>query len=133
MTRREQRELAFLMLFTTEFHDINEFPAQDQIYIENLENEINDSDREYVCNKVNLTRDKISEIDKMISEKATGWSIDRMGRVELTILRLAIYEMLFDEDIPVSVSINEAVEIAKKFGGDDAPAFVNGVLSKFAN
>ena len=55
-----------------------------------------------------------------------------MGKVELTILRLAVYEMLFDEDVPVTVAINEAVEIAKKFGGDDTPAFVNGILAKVA-
>ena len=133
MTRRKQREHAFLMLFGTEFHNRNDFPAQDDLYIENLETEFSDEDREYVCSKVAATRDKIKEIDNMISQKATGWSIDRIGRVELTILRLAIYEMLFDDDIPVSVSINEAVEIAKKFGGDDAPAFVNGILSKFAD
>jgi N utilization substance protein B len=53
-----------------------------------------------------------------------------MGKVELTILRLAVYEMLFDEDVPATVAINEAVEIAKKFGGDDTPAFVNGILAK---
>ena len=55
-----------------------------------------------------------------------------MGKVELTILRLAVYEMLFDEDVPSTVAINEAVEIAKKFGGDDTPAFVNGILAKVA-
>jgi N utilization substance protein B len=121
------------MLFGTEFHKETEFPAQDDIYIDNLETEISDEDRAYVCQKVSATRGKIKEIDTMICQKAKGWSIDRIGRVELTILRLSIYEILFDDDIPVSVSINEAVELAKKFGGDDAPSFVNGILSKFAD
>ena len=69
-------------------------------------------------------------IDIMIDEKAKGWKTSGMGKVELTILRLAVYEMLFDEDVPATVAINEAVEIAKKFGGDDTPAFVNGILAK---
>lgn len=55
-----------------------------------------------------------------------------MGRVDLTILRLAVYEMKFDEDIPEKVAINEAVELSKKFGGDESPAFINGVLAKIA-
>ena len=83
-------------------------------------------------NKYLAIREKMAEIDKTIDEKSTGWKTSRMGKVELTILRLAVYEMLFDEDVPVTVAINEAVEIAKKFGGDDTPAFVNGVLAKVA-
>ena len=70
------------------------------------------------------------EIDPLISELAIGWSIERMPRVDLSILRVAIYEMMYRRDIPYSVSINEAVELAKKFGGDEAPAFVNGILAK---
>ena len=70
------------------------------------------------------------EIDPLIGELAIGWSIERMPRVDLSILRVAIYEMMYRRDIPYSVSINEAVELAKKFGGDEAPAFVNGILAK---
>ena len=74
----------------------------------------------------------LETIDKEISEKATGWTIDRMGKVDLAIIRLAVYEILFDESIPVGVSINEAVELAKKYGRDESGSFVNGVLAKFA-
>ena len=63
---------------------------------------------------------------------AEGWQTKRMGKVDLTILRLAVYEIKYDEDIPTGVAINEAVELAKKFGQDSSPAFVNGVLAKFA-
>ena len=69
----------------------------------------------------------------MLDSKATGWKVSRMGKVDLTILRLALYEMLFDDEVPVSVAINEAVELAKKFGQTESPAFVNGILAKFAN
>ncbi|MBO6015159.1 MAG: transcription antitermination factor NusB, partial [Lachnospiraceae bacterium] len=67
----------------------------------------------------------------LIRQTATGWTMERMGKVDLTILRLAVYEMKMDDTIPVSVAINEAVELAKKFGQDESPSFVNGVLAKF--
>ena len=69
----------------------------------------------------------------MINEKATGWTTNRMGKVDLAILRLALFEILYDDKVPTSVAINEAVEIAKKFGQDESPSFINGILAKFAN
>ena len=69
----------------------------------------------------------------MIEEVSEGWKIKRMGRVDLSIMRLAVYEMKYDEDIPVRVAINEAVEIAKKYGQDNSPSFVNGILAKVAD
>ena len=76
--------------------------------------------------------DRIPEIDSQIDQVAAGWKTRRMGKVELTILRLALYEMNWDESVPEKVAINEAVELAKKFGGKDSPAFVNGILARFA-
>ena len=73
---------------------------------------------------------EIPRLDEEINRVAEGWKTRRMGRVELTILRLALFEMKDDEEIPEKVAINEAVELAKKFGGDDSPAFVNGILAK---
>ena len=67
-----------------------------------------------------------------MNQASKGWKTSRMGKVDLTILRLASYEVLFDEDVPAKVAINEAVELAKKFGGDDSPSFINGVLGKVA-
>ena len=63
---------------------------------------------------------------------AVGWKTQRMGKVDLTIIRLALYEILYDEDIPTGVAINEAVELAKRYGTDESPSFVNGVLAKLA-
>ena len=120
------------MLFRTEFHDADELNAQDELYMSELEN-IKEEESEFINNKVRQTREKLSQIDEMISEKASGWSISRIGKVELTILRLAVYEIVFDESIPDGVAINEAVELAKKFGGDDSYSFINGVLSKFTS
>ena len=72
------------------------------------------------------------DIDDKIDEMAIGWRIDRMPKVDLSILRIAIYEMLYREDIPASVSINEAVELAKAFGGDRSSAYINGMLGTLA-
>lgn len=72
-------------------------------------------------------------LDQRISHASDNWSIDRMPAVDRSILRLAAYEMLYVDEIPVSVAINEAVDLAKKFGGDDSPRFVNGILGKIAN
>ena len=72
------------------------------------------------------------EIDGILNENAKGWKTTRMNKVDLTILRLAVFEIRWDEEIPVGVAINEAVELAKKFSGEESPAFVNGVLGKIA-
>lgn len=74
--------------------------------------------------------DKRDNIDKLISKHATNWQLDRMAVIDRNVLRLATYELLFREDIPPKVSINEAIDIAKKFGGNDSGKFVNGVLDK---
>lgn len=130
MKRRELREHIFEILFRVEFMDDQDMEEQMDLFFEDLAAEAEDVN--YMKNKYLAIREKMSEIDITIDEKSTGWKTSRMGKVELTILRLAVYEMLFDEDVPVTVAINEAVEIAKKFGGDDTPAFVNGVLAKVA-
>jgi N utilization substance protein B len=93
--------------------------------------ELKEEDSEYLRQRTEKIMDKIPEIDEKINQVAAGWKTRRMGKVELTILRLALYEMEYDDTIPVKVSVNEAVELAKKFGGDESPAFVNGILAKF--
>ena len=75
---------------------------------------------------------KSEEIDEMLNEHVTGWKTSRMNKVDLSILRLAVYEMKYDEDVPVGVAINEAVELAKQFGGDRSSAYINGMLGTFA-
>ena len=129
MKRRELREHIFEILFRVEFMNEEDMKEQMELFFEDLA-EARPEDVDYIKNKYMAVREKMPMIDIMINEKSTGWKTSRMGKVELTILRLAVYEMLFDEDVPVTVAINEAVEIAKKFGGDDTPAFVNGVLAK---
>lgn len=131
MGRRELREHIFTLLFLAEFHDTEEMGQQLALYFEKL-GEVEEKNQEYIDCKYRLILEKETEIDADIDQIAEGWKTTRMGKVDLTILRLAVYEMKFDEEIPVGVAINEAVELAKKFGGDDSPAFVNGILAKLA-
>lgn len=131
MTRREIREHIFLMLFRKEFHDRQDLLEQTEIYLSEI---CKPTAEEYVylTKRFHAILEKLDEIDNILSKTASGWSLKRMGKVELTILRLALFEMHYDDEIPIKVAINEAVELAKIFGGDEAPAFVNGVLAKLA-
>ncbi len=131
MKRSEIRENIFKLVFCGEFYSGSELPEQVEFYFEDLP-EVTEEEHAYMVEKFNRIKELIGEIDDRINGVAKGWKTDRMGKTELAILRLAVYEMLYDEDVPVKVAINEAVELAKKFGGDDSPSFVNGILAKLA-
>lgn len=131
MTRHEVREHIFRLLFMVEFHENEELPEQVKLYFDETE-EVSEQNQAYMKEKFERIKDKIPEIDAAINAAAEGWKTARMGKAELTILRLAFYEMKYDEDIPTRVAINEAVELGKTFGGDESPAFINGVLAKLA-
>lgn len=130
MTRRELRENVFLLLFRVEFHEEAEMAEQLKLLVEDLE-DVNEEDMEYINRKCHDIISKVEDIDAAINESTTGWKTSRMGKVDLSIIRLAVYEMKYEEDIPNKVSINEAVELAKRYGTDDSASFVNGVLAKF--
>ena len=132
MSRRELREQIFKLIFRAEFYDKEELPEQEKLFFEDYELNMKPEDETYISEKSNKILEKLDEIDGMINQEAKGWTTERMGKIELTILRLAIYEIKFDEDVPAGVAINEAVELAKKFGQDSSASFVNGVLAKFA-
>lgn len=131
MTRRQLRENVFKMLFRVEFHDDKELPEQLILFEDELE-PISEDEKIYMTNKYKDIYAHIEELNAAINEVSKGWKTIRMGKVDLTLIRLAVYEIRFEEEIPVKVSINEAVELAKKYGTDDSPAFVNGILAKFA-
>lgn len=132
MGRREQREQIFKLLFRIAFHKKEDMPEQLRLFFENADEETAEEDRRYITGKYERIMEKLPEIDSLLNEKAEKWTTDRMGKAELTILRLAVYEILFDAEVPVGVAINEAVELAKKFGQDNAKSFVNGILARFA-
>ncbi|MBQ1458437.1 MULTISPECIES: transcription antitermination factor NusB [Butyrivibrio] len=143
MKRSEEREQVFKLLFRVEFNPIEEMAEQEQLFSEDLpESEdlfmnsdakrLAEKDADKIRDKYEKIAAKLPQIDEMINEKTLGWDTERMAKVDLTIIRLAVYEIKFDEDIPTGVAINEAVELAKKFGQDGSASFVNGVLAKFA-
>lgn len=132
MRRREQREHIFKLLFMTQFNSEGEMPEQLSLYFDGL-GELSEEDQAAIYEKYGKIREHLEEIDQELNEYSRGWKTARMNRVDLTALRLAVYEMKLDEDVPVGVAINEAVELAKRFGGEDSGSFVNGVLGKIAS
>ena len=129
MTRREIREQVFKMLFRVEFYNQEEMSEQIAL-CEDDACSWKEKDKTYIFEKVEKISEKIEEIDAKINEVSEGWKTGRMGKVDLTLIRLAVYEMLYEEGVPAKVAINEAVELAKQYGTDNSPSFVNGVLAK---
>ncbi len=129
MSRREIREQIFKMLFQMEFHSEEELEEQFQLVMEELE-ETDEVKRAYIEQKLSEIRNHLAEIDALINERATGWKTNRMAKLDLSLIRLAAYEMKYEADIPTGVAINEAVELAKIYSSDGAPSFINGVLAK---
>lgn len=129
MTRHEVREHIFRLLFMAEFHEGEELKEQAALYFDEVK-EISEKNHAYIQEKLGKILEKLPELDAALNEAAEGWKTARMGKTELTVLRLAAYEIMCDEDIPARVAINEAVELGKTFGGDESPAFINGILAK---
>ncbi len=124
MKRRIAREEAFILIFEKQF---NSAPVEE---ILEIANEVRDlKPDEYINTVFKGVYDNLEELDNIISEKAIGWKISRISKTSLCVLRLAIFEIKFMEDIPVSVSINEAVELAKKYASPEEASFINGILS----
>ena len=124
MTRREARERVFELLFESEFRSEESF---EEIFYSSAENREIEND-DYIKKAFFSVMEKRSEIDEVIGKHSKGWKTSRLTNVSRSILRLCVYEMMFEKDIPYNVSINEAVELSKKFDDEKARPFVNGVL-----
>lgn len=133
MSRREIREHLFRMLFHKEFYSSEELEEQVSLYFDNLETTLTEGQALEIEKRFYAVLEKAPEIDEMLDNVSKGWRLNRMGKVDLTILRIAVYEMKYDEEIPVGVAINEAVELAKKYGEDHSKSFVNGILAKLVD
>ena len=129
MSRSELREHVFRMLFRIEFNNEEEMKEQENLYFDLLD-EVSEDSKDYILNKYRAITEKQDEIDAILNEVSEGWKTSRMNRVDLTILRLATYELKWDDEVPTGVAINEAVELAKKYSSDDGPSFINGILAK---
>ena len=127
MTRKEERELAFTLIFEKIFNDdltveeIIKNAVEARLIEENV----------FSCSLAQLTYDNRDEIDKIISENSVGWKIERLPKVTLAIMRLAFCELLYVPSVPTGVTINEAVELAKKFASQEDASFINGILGKY--
>ena len=127
MTRKEERELAFTLIFEKIFNDdltveeIIKNAVEARLIEENV----------FACSLAQLTYDNRDEIDKIISENSVGWKIERLPKVTLAIMRLAFCELLYVPSVPTGVTINEAVELAKKFASQEDASFINGILGKY--
>ena len=132
MSRRELREQIFRILFRAEFHDPKEYEEQRELFFALEDEEASEKDITYVNHKAEDIMTHLPKIDEAINAVAKGWKTSRMGKVDLTIIRLAVYELKYEDDIPTGVAINEAVELAKKYGTETSASFVNGVLAKLA-
>ncbi|MCH5273397.1 MAG: transcription antitermination factor NusB [Lachnospiraceae bacterium] len=144
MTRRELREHVFLLLFRRDFYNTEEMKEQISFYFDGVDLSEDAEEQEshrFLASPEGEDAEEVKkrfyevcshrdEIDAMITEATSGWRLERIGKVELTLLRLALFEMRFDEKIPDKVAINEAVELAKKYGADASSGFINGVLAK---
>jgi len=129
LKRREAREQVIGLLFETEFKiDDN----VEEVYAVSVENREIPAD-EYIKRAYFGVCENRERIDKLIGSSSKGWKTHRLTKLSRSVMRLAVYEMLFEEDIPYSVSINEAIELTKRFDDPKARAFVNGVLNAVKN
>lgn len=136
------REQVFRLLFRVEFHQPEDMDEQLSLFSELPLIPLSEDDEDVLCmrpeeseevlERYEKVREHLKEIDEQINERTVGWDTDRMGKADLTVVRLAVYELLYDDDVPTGVAINEAVELARKYGQDNSASFVNGVLARFA-
>lgn len=131
MLRSQVREEIFKIVFRIPFNDREEMTEQLNFSMEELENK-SDENQTYIRNKVTAIMDKIEELDAAIASNCEGWNISRIGKAEIAIMRIAVFELLFEEEVPDKVAINEAVELCKVYCGEEAKGFVNAVLGKIS-
>ena len=129
MKRQKSREKAMELLFGMELSK-NTYEETIETFMEDYEFDLKTIDIEYIKNVVKVVTDNLEDIDSRIVNALVNWKLERISKVNLTILRLAVGEMLFVDDVPGSVAINEAVELTKKYSEEKSTSFVNGVLDK---
>lgn len=128
MGRRASREVVMKLLYQLE---LQKEDRQEQIDLVLEQENLSNNDEKYVKDVIDGVYNNISDIDSLIEKGLKGWTLDRISKVELAILRIALYEMKYREDIPIRVSFNEAIELTKKYSGQDKAPFVNGLLGRY--
>ncbi len=127
MTRKEARDNGFKIVFEYEFQKLSAEDLLALFYALNPES--SKKQTEYLNNLVKMTLEHKDEIDSLIEKYAKGWTLDRISKVSLSALRIGLCELMFNEEMPDSIAINEAVELAKIYEGEKSGSFVNGILS----
>ena len=128
MTRHRLRECLFKAVFQLSFTEDVDIDVSTLTNEEQGEPELSDVERDYIDLKLENIKNHLEEIDSAI-EKSSSWKINRIGKAELSILRVAVYEILFDDAVPEKVAVNEAIELAKVYADDKSGAYINGVLA----
>ncbi len=141
MTRSHRREHVFKILFRYEFFDPNDFKEQAELYFEDvvkdlseddtyIDDTISDADKEDIISRVLDIYEHINDIDEKLSKVSEGWKLERIGKAELSILRNAAYEIMYDPELDNAVAISEAVILSGKYCNEKSHSFVNGILAK---
>ena len=145
MSRSDARRHSFILIFQFPFHspmDTETLAWLKALYYDSLDSHLKGElilgprptgrDAKYADRVIWGTLEHLAQLDGVIENFLKGWDINRLNRIDLALLRLAIYEMLREPDVPFGVAVNEAVELAKRYGSDESPAFINGVLGNVA-
>ena len=131
MKRRELREHTFKLVFMKEFYAPELLEEEMKLYLDSEElADYTDEEKVRIKERAEQVLEKAEEADELINQYAKGWQTRRMAKVDLSLIRLALYEIRYDETVPHKVAINEAIELAKQYGGNDSPSFINGILGK---
>ena len=128
MKRRELREHTFKLVFMKEFYAPELLEEEMKLYLDS--EELADYTDEEKVRIKERAEQVLEKADELINQYAKGWQTRRMAKVDLSLIRLALYEIRYDETVPDKVAINEAIELAKQYGGNDSPSFINGILGK---
>jgi transcription antitermination protein NusB len=128
MSRTVAREMVMKLLYQIDIGKCEPGEAISDFYENHEVKELGTLEKEYLENCVNGTMEMVNEIDEIIERYSKEWKINRIAKVDLSIMRLATYEMLKRDDIPNAVAVNEAIELGKKFGGENSSTFINGIL-----
>ena len=129
MSRKKSREKAMELLFSITLSKDSVEEAM-EVFVDNYEDNIKELDLDYIKNLLNGVEANKEEIDKIIEGNLQNWKLDRISKVNLTILRLGVYEIVFDENVPKKVALNEAIELGKLYSDQKSVSFINGVLDK---
>ena len=129
MLRSQVREEIFKIIFRLPFAQAGEMEEQISFALEELQGK-SEENLQYIKEKAEAIEEHLEEIDAKIAENCEGWNVNRIGKAEIAIMRIAVYEMMFEEDVPDRVAINEAVELCKNYCDEEAKGFVYAVLGK---